>query len=172
MRAVLGVGATVSVVLALSAVPAGAVTAGAETFSGFLIATGRTGDRQVLATGLTATGVFNGHGRIVEVASLPGDPDEVLRDDLVFAAGTMHLVSTNLDFTFDIDPKSCRGRIRAEQTGAIAGGTGRFAHATGSFTGSVDGTALFARLADHSCDVSRPPIIERDDVASSGTLEF
>ena len=172
MSAVLGIGATVTAVLCLWAVPAGAATAGFETFSGFLIATGRTGDRQVLATSLTATGVFKGHGRIVEVASRPGDTDDVLRDDLVFAAGTMHLGSTNLDSTFDIDPTTCRASFHADQVGEIDGGTGQFAHATGSLTGSVDGTALFARLTDHSCNLSRPPVIERDDVAARGTLQF
>jgi hypothetical protein len=85
-----------------------------------------------------------GHGRIVEPASRPGDPDNGLRDDLVFAAGTMHLVSTNVDGT----------------------------QATGTLTGSVDGTSLFTRQADHSCELSRPPVMERDDVAASGTLEF
>jgi hypothetical protein len=121
---------------------------------------------------LTATGVFKGHGRIVDVASQPGDPDEVQRDDLVFAAGTMYLVSTNLDTTFDIDPTTCRASFRAEQVGEIDGGTGQFADATGSRTGSVDGTAPFARPTDHRCDLSRPPVIERDDVVATGTLEF
>jgi hypothetical protein len=145
--------------------------ASAESCSG-LIGTGRTGDRQVLATGPTATGGFKDHGRIVEVASQPGDPDTVLRDDLVFTAGTMHLVSTNVDGMFDVDPKTRRSTFHADQIGEIGGGTGRFAHATGTLTGSVDGTGLFPRLTDHSCDLPRPPVIERDDVAASGTPEF
>jgi hypothetical protein len=170
-RIVIGVGLTVGFVASLGAGPAAAAS-GTERFSGFLIASGRSGGRDVLATGLTAKGVFNGHGRIVEVDSQPGDPDNVLRDDLVFADGTMHLISTNVDSTFSIDPRTCRARFAADQTGTIDGGTGRFANASGAFTGSVDGTLLFARLPDGSCDLDRAPVIERDDVAASGTLSF
>jgi hypothetical protein len=151
---------------------AGAAT-GTEQFTGFLIATGLSGDRSVLATSLQASGVFNGHGRIVEVDSQPGDPDNVDRDDLVFAAGTMHLISTTLDDPEpNVDPRSCRLTLHLDQTGEIDGGTGRFAHATGSFVGTVDVTALLQRQPDGTCDLTRPPVIDHDDVAATGTLAF
>ena len=171
MRAIVGFGVSVGFAVSVLAGPAGAAT-GAERFSGFLIATGRSGGRGVLATGIQADGVFNGHGRIVEVDNQPGDPDDVSRDDLVFADGTMHLITTTLDATFSVDPRSCRVELHLDQVGTIAGGTGRFTQATGSFTGSVDATALVRRLATGECDVEGAPVIERDDVTGSGTLSF
>ena len=69
-----------------------------------ILASGSTGTRHVVATSIVGRGVFKGVGRIVEVQNLPGDPDNIARDDLVFASGTLHLVSTTLGAEFSIDP--------------------------------------------------------------------
>jgi len=58
-----------------------------------------------------------------------------------------------------------------DQIGKIDGGTGRLAHATGPHR-VCRRTGLFPRLTDHTCDLSRPPVSERDDAAATGTLEF
>jgi hypothetical protein len=90
----------------------------------------------VLASPIVASGVFTGVGRIVEVESLPGDPDNVSRDDLVFRRGTFHLVNENGDVSFSLNPATCKFTVTIEQTGTIDGGTGAFSNASGRFTGS------------------------------------
>jgi hypothetical protein len=59
-----------------------------------------------------------------------------------------------------------------QQTGAITGGTGRFAAATGSSTAVVVARGLLARNADGSCSQERVPIAEVDTISSNGTLSF
>jgi hypothetical protein len=49
----------------------------------------------VIASVVAAKGAFTGVGRIVEVPNLPADPDAFSRDDLVFAGGSIHIVSTS-----------------------------------------------------------------------------
>jgi hypothetical protein len=100
--------AVTAMLVAVAAAPASAQTTGNETFSGFLLTSGASGEREVLASPVVASGVFTGLGRIVEVQSLPGDPDNVSRDDLVFGRGTFHLVSVNGDVSFSMDPATCR----------------------------------------------------------------
>src|SRR4051812_27353162 len=78
---------------------AGARTAGAERFSGFLLSSGISGDRQVLATRVWASGIFTGVGHIVERPNLPKDSDDVSRDNLVFPAGTLRILNRNLGFS-------------------------------------------------------------------------
>src|SRR3954452_1746219 len=117
----------IGAVLAGSA-PALARTSGAETFSGFIAASNASGTREVVSSLVVAKGAFSGIGRVVEVPNLPDDPENVSRDDLVFARGAMHLVTTNLDSTFSIDPWSCIGIFNVKQTQTIQGGTRRFAH--------------------------------------------
>jgi len=88
---------------AASSAPAAAVPTGSETFHGINV---KGGAGTILSSTLAAEGVFDGVGRIVETANLPGDPDTVNRDDLVFAGGSMHLVSTILAAPFSLDPHS------------------------------------------------------------------
>jgi hypothetical protein len=152
--------------------PASSAASGQERFSGLIVTSGRSGDRQVLATTVIARGVFNGVGRLVEIASLPGDPDNVLRDDLVFAQGTLHLVSTTNDGSFDVDPKSCRFDATAVQTGEITGGTGIFANATGESDATVHARGILARNPDGSCSFDRAPIAEVDTIESNGTFSY
>jgi hypothetical protein len=95
-----------------------------------------------------------------------------LPDDLVFPAGTMHLVSTNLDATFSMNDRLCTFTVNVLQTGVITGGTGRFAAATGSSTAVVVARGLLARNADGTCSQERAPVAEVDTISSNGTLSF
>ncbi len=167
----------VSVVFAVGAAlvlvaPAGAHTSGREAFKGLIVASGASGTRTVVGSVVVAKGVFNGVGRIVEIDNLPGDPDNVSRDDLVFAKGTMHLVSETLDASFSINPKTCIYSATLQQVGTIEGGTGKFAHATGSSTATVRVHGLAARNPDGSCSEEQVPLLDVDTIASTGTLSF
>jgi hypothetical protein len=61
----------------------------------------------VISSPIVADGVFIGAGTIVELPNLPGESDDVSRDDLVFAYHNVHLVSTNKSFRVTVDPKTC-----------------------------------------------------------------
>jgi hypothetical protein len=170
--AVLAAG-TALTICAAAALPAAAATRGSETFSGTIVTSGVSGTRTVLSSVVVAKGVFTGVGRIVEIPSLPTDPDNVSRDDLVFPEGTMHLVSTTVAITaFSLNPRNCLFKVTLQQTGEITGGTGQFAAATGSSTGTVSGQGLGARDPDGSCSFTQPSLHEQDMVAASGTLSF
>jgi hypothetical protein len=171
IRGALGALLAVGIALGVAA-PATAQTTGDETFKGVIVTSGVSGERVVVSSVVVAKGVFSGVGRVVEIPNLPTDPDNVSRDDLVFADGTMHLVSTTLDFSFTLNPRSCLAVATLQQTGTIDGGTGRFAAASGSFTGTVTGPALLARNPDGSCSFEQAPLHEVDRFASSGTLSF
>jgi hypothetical protein len=168
--------ALVAVALASAAVLLLAMAAGAasgnESFKGVIVASGTSGDRVVVSSVVVARGVFNGVGRIVERDNLPGDPDNVERDDLVFAAGTMHLLSTVTDFVSSLDPKSCVFSITVQQTGQIQGGTGVFAQASGAGTGTVHARGIAARDASGACSEDQAALIDLDTLASSSTLSF
>jgi hypothetical protein len=157
---------------AVTAAPAAAATSGSETFKGTIVTSGVSGTRTVITSVIIAKGAFNGVGRIVEVESKPGDPPNSSRDDLVFASGTMHLVSTNLDVSVSVNPRSCVATATIQQTGKIDGGTGQFADATGSGTGTVTGPAVLARNPDGSCNFEHVPLHEVDMFTSTGTLSF
>src|SRR5437588_163085 len=55
-----------------------------------LVASGAGGIRKPILSTIVAEVVFTGVGKVVERDDLPGDPDEVSRDDLVFAEGSLH----------------------------------------------------------------------------------
>jgi hypothetical protein len=136
------------------------------------VASGVSGTRTVITSVIIFKGAFSGVGRIVEVENQPGDPDNVTRDDLVFASGTMHIVNTNLDFSISVNPRSCVATAAIPQTSKIVGGTGQFAHATGSFSSTVTGTVVLARNPDGSCSMEHDPLHEVDMITASGTLSF
>src|SRR5205823_5458692 len=117
-----------------SAAPAAAAISGSESFHGIIIK-GRTG--AVIISVVVAKGVFHGVGRIVETPSRPGDPGNTNRDDLVFADGRLHIISTILAAPFVLNRHSCLLSGTVQQTGKIVGGTGQFAAATGRYTATV-----------------------------------
>ena len=141
---------------------------GSEIMHGGLV---RAQDR-VVGTAIAASGVFNGVGRIVERPNRPGDTEKVSRDDLVFAEGTLHIVNVNRQFSTTVNRRTCILSYKAQQTNTIEGGTGRFAHATGRFTGIVTGSGLARRKADGTCDLRRPPLVEIDTVSATGKLTY
>src|SRR5207247_7355177 len=117
-------------------------------------------------------GAFNGVGTVVEVPNQPGDGEDIFRDDLVFPQGTLHLVTTNLDFAFNVIPQSCRFTATVQQTGEIVGGTGLFTEASGRGSGGVVARGTAARAADGSCDPLAPTPHEVDRISSTGTLSY
>src|SRR4051794_1022222 len=92
LRSILGTVVVVGLTLAALVAPAAARTTGRESFRGIIVVSGESGTRTVVSTMFFAGGVFDGVGRVVEVQNSPGDPDNVVRDDLVFPQGRMHLV--------------------------------------------------------------------------------
>jgi hypothetical protein len=161
----------IGAVLAGSA-PATARTSEAETFSGFIVASSVSGTREVVSSAVVAKGAFSGIGRVVEIPSLPDDPENVSRDDLVFAGGAMHLVTTNLDSTFSIDPRTCIATFKVKQTQTIEGGTRRFSEASGAFAGTLTGRGLATRNPDGSCNAEQGPVVELDTFTLNGSLAF
>ena len=167
------VGALLGAALAVGLLaPAAAGTTGSETFNITLAVSGTSGERNVITAIVVAKGVFSGNGRLVEVDNLPGDPDNVVRDDLVFAEGTFHLLSTFGDFSASVNPNSCRLTVTVFQTSEIVGGTGRFAGASGSFDATLHGMGTLARNPDGSCSMDQEPLHEQDKIELIGTLTF
>ena len=171
LKRVLGVLLVVGVSLAF-APPAPAQTSRNETLDIVLVVRDVSGTRTVLGSVVLARGAFGGAGRIVEVANQPGDPDNMLRDDLLFADGSMHLISTTLDFAVSVDPRSCIVSVTVQQSGSIVGGTGRFAAASGSFTGTLSGRGLARRNSDGSRSQEQALRFEVDKISETRTLSF
>ena len=157
---------------ALSAPSAAGAASGPQTFTGTIITDAAGGERHLVKSIVIARGAFNGVGTIVEVPNQPGDGEDIFRDDLVFPEGTLHLVTTNLGFVFNVIPQSCRFTASVQQTGEIVGGTGLFAEASGSGAGGVVAHGTAARAADGSCDPLAPTLHEVDRVSSTGTLSY
>jgi hypothetical protein len=116
--------------------------------------------------------VFDGVGRVVERPNRSGDSDKVTRDDLVFPEGVLHIVNLNGHVSMTMNRQTCKLSYKAQQTNTVEGGTGRFTHATGSFASTVTASAVAHRKTDGGCDLRRPPTIEFDIFASTGTLTF
>ena len=173
MRIRRAVGALLGAALAVALLaPAAAGTTGGETFNITLAVSGTSGERDVITAVVVAKGVFSGNGRLVEVANQPGDPDDVVRDDLVFAEGTLHLLSTFGDFSASVSPDSCRLTATISQTSEIVGGTGLFAGASGSFDATLRGMGTLARNPDGSCAMDQGPLHEQDKIGLIGTLTY
>jgi hypothetical protein len=67
----------------------------------------------------------------------------------------IHIISTIVDASFSVNPRSCIVSFSVRQTGTVAGGTGRFAAATGSYTATVTGRGLAGRNPDGSCSMEQ-----------------
>jgi hypothetical protein len=171
MGTALGALVSAAIIVAASS-PAAAATSGAQGFDGVIVTSGVSGERVVVNSVIRAHGVFRGTGEVVEVPNLPGDPDSVSRDDLVFDEGSMHLVTTTLDFSVSLNPHSCVGRATLQQTSQIEGGTGQFAAASGSFTATVGGPAVLARNPDGSCSFDQAALHEVDHFTATGIMSF
>jgi hypothetical protein len=111
-------------------------------------------------------GVFHSAGRIVETDSLATDPPGSSRDDLVFPGGTIHIISTIVDFSFTINP-NCLGEATIKQSGEIRGGTGQLAHAAGAVSATVWGPSLLPRNVDGGCAFDKPALHEADMITAS-----
>jgi hypothetical protein len=99
-------------------------------------------------------------------------PRNTNRDDLVFAGGKMHIISTILAAPFALNPDSCLLSGTVRQTGKTVGGTGQFAAATGSYAATVKAQVLLARDRDGSCSFRHLARHEADKIAVGGTLSF
>jgi hypothetical protein len=153
--------------------PAGARPTHKASFDGVLVASGESGSRVVVTSVIVFRGEFKGVGEIVEVDNRPGDPENVLRDDLVFAKGAMHLRSvTGSVVSSSLDPKTCVFEGTLNQTGKVQGGTGKFRHASGSFAGTVRVRSVAMRNADGTCSQEQLPLLEVDILAAHGTLSI
>jgi hypothetical protein len=159
-------------VATVAVAPAGSQTSGRATFDGGLVVSGASGEREVMGSVVAVRGVFTGVGRIVERPNRAGDSQRVSRDDLVFDAGTLHIVNTNRGVSVRPNRRTCRVRVRVRQITTVEGGTGRFAGATGRFRGTVVASAVARRNADGSCDQDGVPLVEVDTVSATGTLSF
>jgi tetratricopeptide (TPR) repeat protein len=96
----------------------------------------------------------------------------VSRDDLVFREGTLHISVVNGDFNFSLNPRTCVFSASIQQTGAVEGGTGRYAAAAGSFTGSVTARGVLRRTSDGTCSQDHAPVIEVDTLTADGSLSL
>lgn len=172
VSAALGIMLGAGLPLVLSVAPATARTTGREAIKGTIVATSASGARTVVSSLIVARGVFTGIGRDVEVANRPGDPENVVRDDLVFHGGTMHLRGTNKPPKISVNTQTCAITLRIKQTAKIQGGTGRFRHASGRFTGSVRGWGVGARNPDGTCSQQGELLLEVDVFSARGTFSF
>ena len=141
------------------AAPAAAQTRGAESFTTVTVATGASGERQVVSSTVIAQGVFTGVGR--------SDGE-----DLVFAAGTVHLARGDESTSFSFDPRTCVFNRVERREGAFAGGTGTFASAAGTYLETVQSWGTLSRAPDGSCAPDAPPLQEVDFGRAAGTLSY
>jgi hypothetical protein len=172
VSAALGIVLSAGLPLVASVAPAAARTTGREAIEGTIVASGAAGARTVVSSMIVAGGVFKGIGRDVEVANRPSDPQNVVRDDLVFHVGTMHILGTNKPPKISANPQTCAITVRIKQTTKVQGGTGRFRHASGKFTGTVRGWGVAARNPDGTCSQQAALLLEVDVVSARGTLSF
>ena len=147
--ALLAVG-TALAISAAPAMPAAAATSGTETLSGTIVFVAGPGPntRTVIGSVVRATGVFRGVGRVVEL--VPRDPLSA-RTIWSSAAAPCMWSARPGTLSFSVNPHSCLFTGTQQLTWDVTGGTGQFADATGSVTGTVSAVALLARNPDGSC---------------------
>ena len=172
LTAVLGTVLSIGVSAAFFASPAGARTSGKASFRGQIIAINQNGSRKVVSSIITVKGVFTGVGTIVEIDNRPGDPENVVRDDLVFPGGTMHIRTTNQAPQFSLDPQTCSATATIKQTARVQGGTGKFRRASGRFTARLRAWGVAARNPDGTCSMEADLLMDADSLSGRGTLSF
>jgi hypothetical protein len=160
-------------VVAVSAAPAAARVTGRESSHGQIIAVARNGHRTVVSSIIVLRGVFNGVGQVVEVPNRTGDPDNASRDNLVFAVGTLRIISFNQGQPqISLDPQTCVATVRIKQTTKVTGGTRRFRHASGTFKSRVRAYAALARNPDGSCNQQADALLDSDVLSGHGTMSL
>ena len=169
VRAALGTMLFAGLTFAVSIAPAAAHTTGHQSFDGTLT---KDASGKVVSTLLVAKGAFTGTGRIVEVGNHPGDPENVVRDNLVFPQGTMHIRTANKRPTTSLNPQTCVITFRVGQTNRIEGGTGKFRHASGTFSGTIRAWAVAPRNPDGTCNQQTDALLETDVISARGTLSY
>jgi hypothetical protein len=172
VRAALATGLAVGLTLVAWVAPTAAQTTGRESIKGTIVATGAAAKRTVVSSVIFATGAFTGVGRDVEVASRPGDPQNVSRDDLVFPRGAIHIVNTSQAPVGSMNSQTCAGTVRIKQVTKVRGGTGRFRNASGTFAGTLRGWGVAPRKPDGTCDQQAELLLEVDVISTHGTLSF
>lgn len=164
------------VVVGVSEAPAAAQVTGRasrESSRGQIIAVARNGHRTVVSSIIVLRGVFNGVGKIVEVPNRPTDPNNASRDNLVFAAGTLRIISFSKGQPrISLNPQTCVATVQITQTTRVTGGTGRFRHASGRFQSLVRAHAVLARTADGSCDEQADALLDGDALSGHGTMSL
>ncbi len=157
----------------VAAAPAAARVSGRESAHGQIIAVARHGHRTVVSSIIVVRGVFDGAGKIVEVPNRPRDPANASRDNLVFAEGTLRIISFDQGPPkISLNPKTCVASVRIKQTTRVTGGTGRFRHASGRFHSLVRAHTALARNADGSCNERAAALLDGDTLSGRGTLSF
>src|SRR5436190_14340685 len=126
MRGTLGaLLAVVAMLVRAASAPGAAGTSGSERFHGGLVASNASGKRAVAGSVIAMSGVFTGVGRIVERPNRPGDSAKVSRDDLVFAAGTLHIVNKDRGHpSLAVNRRTCTATFKVPKTATVDGGTG------------------------------------------------
>jgi hypothetical protein len=152
--------------------PASAQTSGTESIRGTVVVSSASGSREVVGSTVIAQGVFNGIGRIAETESQPGDPEGTGREDLVFATGTIHAVTTTQQRSFFADPRTCVFHSVERQSTSFDGGTGQFAAASGTSTGTTIAWGTLRRDVDGSCSREQAPLHEIDMITAYGSLSY
>jgi hypothetical protein len=157
---------------AAPALPAAAATSGTETFSGTIVfaPVAGTAGRTVIGSVVRATGVFKGVGQVVELA--PPNASGVSQEELVFPAGTLQVTSTGGSLEYTLNPHSCLFTGTQQFAWDVTSGTGQFAGATGTFTGTISTEALLARNPDGTCSFTQTPRHEVDKFTESGMLSL
>lgn len=173
LRTAVAIAVAVLAVLAVSDASAVARVTGRETARGQIIAVARHGQRTVVSSIIVLRGVFNGVGKIVEVPNRPGDPDNASRDNLVFAVGTLRIISFNQGQPqVSLNPHTCVVSVRINQTTKVTGGTRRFRHASGAFKSLVRAYAALARNPNGSCNEQADASLDGDAISGHGTISL
>ena len=88
-----------------------------------------------------------------------------------FAHGDLYLNAIPTPPQIDTDPVSCVTRVTLQVRNVVTGGTGTYAGATGTGSGTSSITQIRGRAPDGSClPLSAPPIFEIANVQATETL--